>query len=97
MEQLLVELGTGYVDFYEYGIDESIMSKSGLQENKFDDQTIVPNYFEPFEKINSKLSWALKSNSPTVTPIVKESGDQDRRSGSGKSIHKDSAYEKYPQ
>ena len=80
LEQLLVELGAEYVDFYEYGIDESVMSKSGLQENKFDDQIIVPNYFEPFEKRNIKLRWALKSNSSTVTPIFKGDGDQDRPS-----------------
>ena len=80
MEQLLVELGAEYVYFYEYGIDESIMFKSGLEENKFDDQIIVPNYFEPFEKRNIKLSWALKSNSSTVIPIFKGDGDQDRPS-----------------
>ena len=54
------------------------MSKSGLHKNNFNDQIVVPNYFEPFVKKNINLKWAIKSNNPVMTPMFKGDCDQDR-------------------
>ena len=65
-------------DFYEYAIGDSIMSKSGLHKNHFNDQIIVPNYFEPFVRKNINLKWAIKSSNSVMTPMFKGDCDQDR-------------------
>jgi len=78
LEQLLIENGAEYADFYEYAIDDSIMAKSGLHKNNFNDQIVIPNYFEPFVKKNINLKWAIKSNNSTMIPIFKGDCDQDR-------------------
>ena len=78
LEKLLIEIDAEYVDFYEYGIDDLIMSKSGLYRNNFNNQITIPNYFEPFVKKNINLRWAIKSNSSTAIPMFKGDCDQDR-------------------
>ena len=69
-----------YIDFYEYGIDNLIMKKSGLYKNTFDKKIVIPNYFEPFIKKNINLTWALKSDAPISTLLFKGDCDQDRPS-----------------
>lgn len=62
-----------YVDFYEYGIDDSIMSEAGFA--KVSDENIIPNYFEPFVRKNIDL-WF---HSPyTNYTVFKADADQDR-------------------
>ena len=78
LQQLLIKISAEYVDFYEYAIDDSVMSRSGLRKNDFDDKIVVPNYFEPFVKKNINLRWAIKSNNSTISPIFKGDCDQDR-------------------
>lgn len=78
LEKLLTEIDAEYVDFYEYGIDDLVMSKSELNRNNFNNEIIIPNYFEPFVKKNINLRWAIKSNSSTMIPMFKGDCDQDR-------------------
>ena len=78
LQQLLVKIGAEYVDFYEYAIDDLVMSKSGLHKNNFNDQIVVPNYFEPFVKQNINLRWAIKTSNSIMTPMFKGDCDQDR-------------------
>ena len=80
LEKLLVETKAEYIDFYEYGIKNSIMLKSGFVKNMFDNKIIIPNYFEPFVKRNIKLGWAIKTNNLKMTPMFKGDCDQDRPS-----------------
>jgi len=80
LEKLLVETKAEYIDFYEYGIKNSIMLKSGFNKNIFDNKIIIPNYFEPFVKRNIKLGWAIKTNNSIMTPMFKGDCDQDRPS-----------------
>ena len=54
------------------------MSKSGLHKNNFNDQIVVPNYFEPFVKQNINLRWAIKTSNSIMTPMFKGDCDQDR-------------------
>ena len=56
------------------------MLKSGLVKNSFKNETIIPNYFEPFVKKNINLGWAIKTNKVKITPMFKGDCDQDRPS-----------------
>tara|TARA_Y100000590_G_scaffold467640_1_gene647222 strand:+ start:94 stop:1116 length:1023 start_codon:yes stop_codon:yes gene_type:complete len=80
LRKLITSINAEYVDFYEHGINNSIMSKTGLLKNKFDNTTVVPNHFEPFEKKNINLGWALRSTNSFKTRIFKGDCDQDRPS-----------------
>jgi len=80
LQKLIVKINAEYVDFYEYGIKNSIMLKSGLTKNNFNNNIIIPNYFEPFVKRNINLGWAIKSNNTKVTHMFKGDCDQDRPS-----------------
>lgn len=80
LQKLLLETKAEYVDFYEYGIKNSIMLKSGLVKNSFKNDIIIPNYFEPFVKKNINLGWAIKTKNSKITPMFKGDCDQDRPS-----------------
>ncbi len=80
LQKLLLETKAEYVDFYEYGINNSIMLKSGFTKNSFKNEIIIPNYFEPFIKKNINLGWAVKTNKLKTTPMFKGDCDQDRPS-----------------
>jgi hypothetical protein len=80
LQKLIVQIKAEYVDFYEQGIKNSIMLKSGLTKNRFNSKIIIPNYFEPFLKRNINLGWAIKTNNTKVSPMFKGDCDQDRPS-----------------
>ena len=80
LQRLIVEINAEYVDFYEYGIKESIMLRSGLTKNNFKNNITIPNYFEPFVKKNINLGWAIKSKNTKVIHMFKGDCDQDRPS-----------------
>jgi|ETNmetMinimDraft_20_1059909.scaffolds.fasta_scaffold68833_2 hypothetical protein len=66
-----------YIDFYNFGISKKILKKGGFKINKFSNNIIVPNYYEPFVKKNIKIKcvWWPKTSK---LPIFKGDGDQDR-------------------
>lgn len=78
--QFILERETAeYVDFLNFGLDVSIFSKMGFEEvDPFQDDIIVPNYFEPFEKRNVPIYFSVITENPYV--IFKADGDQDRPS-----------------
>jgi hypothetical protein len=79
IQQCLKKEHGEYVDFVNYGIDECVFSKIGF--NKLDvssEDTIIPNYFEPFLQKNINIGLAYKSDFPYVA--FKADGDQDRPS-----------------
>ena len=80
LQKLLSKTKAEYIDFYEYGMKNSIMLKSGLNKNNFSNDIIIPNYFEPFVKKNINLSWAIKSKLNRFVPMFKGDCDQDRPS-----------------
>ena len=63
-----------YVDCYNYGIEKEVFLKMGFSEVKED--CIIPNYFEPFEKKNVDIHYAVFGKHDVV--IFKGDGDQDR-------------------
>ncbi len=63
-----------YIDFFEYGIEDSILYEAGFR-NRDDDDNIIPNYFEPFVKKNIDIWCHYKLDGTT---FFKADGDQDR-------------------
>jgi len=64
-----------YIDFYELGIDESLIAKAGFAERTENDVNIIPNYFEPYECRNVEIFVQCIDDD---TLCFKADGDQDR-------------------
>lgn len=77
IEQILQEGKYEYADFLNYGVDGEVFREMGFNELDFDnDELILPNYFEPFEKRNVKMALAYEAKFPYVA--FKGDADQDR-------------------
>lgn len=63
-----------YVDCYNHGIEDEVFTDVGFI--KKSGSTIVPNYFEPFEKRNVDIHYATNGRGNIV--IFKADADQDR-------------------
>lgn len=74
IDSLLFETNSEYVDFYEIGLSNDIMSNSGWNLVK-DSNNIIPNYFTPFVQENIEINYY--TSEPNI-PIFKGDGDQDR-------------------
>lgn len=68
--------GYEYIDFYLYGIDDSILADAGFILKRDENINVIPNYFEPFKQENVKLNFYTTSLENTV--LFKGDGDQDR-------------------
>ena len=78
IQRLLKENNAEYLDFMNYGLDEACFTRMGFQHLDLNqEEIIVPNYFEPFEKKNVKLEIAYKSKSDNYVAFKGDS-DQDR-------------------
>jgi hypothetical protein len=77
--KLIKETKHEYVDFYNLGIDKNILKKAGFILNKFNDELVIPNYYEPFVKKNIKICCIYW---PKISKLLvfKGDGDQDRPS-----------------
>jgi len=81
LNYLLDYYSAEYIDIYSFGIDDSIIRKTGLINKFFYKSLIVPNYFEPFVKENIKINYAFKTNyDNNKIRLFKGDGDQDRPS-----------------
>ena len=69
-------LGAEYADVHNWGIDASRFESAGFSLVDPAGPDIVPNHFEPFERRNAPIRFALKSSKPAV--LFKGDGDQDR-------------------
>ncbi len=70
-----------FVDFYVFGVPEKYLEMSGfikMSERLVEKGTVIPNYFEPFEKKNIKISWAYRFSEHYSPIIFKGDCDQDR-------------------
>lgn len=75
MQKILIEENAEYIDCWNYGIDKNIFSTLGFEE--VSGNTIVPDYFAPFERKNIRIEIdSLEQDLPIV--IFKGDGDQDR-------------------
>ncbi len=75
-DQILQKENAEYIDFINYGINEDVFYKIGLQK-RTTDNIIIPNYFEPFVQSNINIKFAYKSQDEPYT-IFKGDADQDR-------------------
>jgi hypothetical protein len=65
-----------YADILNWGIDPALFNAAGFTCIDPAGPDVVPNHFEPFERRNATVRFALKSNRPAV--LFKGDGDQDR-------------------
>lgn len=76
LDAIIEERQYEYIDFYEYGIDDSIMKRSGMKLLDEEDPNIIPQYFEPFVPQNIEI--AVGSKIPPGFCIFIANSDQDR-------------------
>ena len=74
IDRLLQEYNAEYVDMYEVGLSEEMMSSAGWLRVK-DSGNIIPNYFSPYEKCNVDIHYC--SSDPGAV-LFRGDGDQDR-------------------
>lgn len=76
IQNLLSREDFEYVDFLNYGIPANIFKEMGFQELDFDhDKIVLPNYYEPFERRNVKMTIVHKG---TYEDYVAFKGDSDQ-------------------
>jgi len=75
---LMAEFEAEYCDMYNIGIGESILASAGFSKLNANSAIIIPNYFEPFEKRNVEIRYAIKSLGQGHYMLFKGDGDQDR-------------------
>jgi len=68
--------GAEYADILNWGIDSALFEAAGFSSIDPVGPDIVPNHFEPFERRNAPVRFALKADGPAV--LFKGDGDQDR-------------------
>ena len=76
-EDLFTETNYEYADFYCYGVDETILVNAGMIERVENDNNIIPNYFEPFERKNVEIYCDCKKVDEGIH-VYKSDSDQDR-------------------
>lgn len=76
IKKLLNHHGAEYIDCYNYGVSEQEFNTMGFL--TVESPTIVPNYFEPYEKRNVDIYFAYTFDKDIC--IFKGDGDQDRPS-----------------
>ena len=75
---LLDKENSEYIDFMQYGIKNSYFFDAGFKLLNYNQNDMVPNYFEPFVKKNINLLFAYKTPQNKKIRIFKGDGDQDR-------------------
>ena len=78
LQGLLDVYNAEYIDFYNIGIEEKNLFLGGFIKRDLNNQVIIPNYFEPFEKKNIEIKYAFKCDERDKYYICKGDGDQDR-------------------
>jgi hypothetical protein len=76
IDRLLEEFHAEYADVYNAGIPEEIFAQAGFSRVDPSGPDIVPDHFEPFERRNVRLWYAMKGAEAPV--LFKGDGDQDR-------------------
>lgn len=79
LQDLMEKRKYEYIDFVVVGISSEILESAGFVNRKNTPETIIPNYFEPFQKENIDLDYAFKTINPEVKALFyKADADQDR-------------------
>ena len=75
IQELMDEKGYEYIDIYEYGMREDSLTDAGFMLLDEKDQTVIPNYFEPFVQENVDIYFHTPNDK---FYMFKGDGDQDR-------------------
>jgi hypothetical protein len=75
VQSLLDELDAEYADVYTSGMPVDALAQAGFWKVDPEGPEIVPDHFEPFERRNVRLWYAMKG---ARTLLFKGDGDQDR-------------------
>jgi hypothetical protein len=75
-QSLLLEQGAEYADVYNTGIDAAAFECAGFRRIDPEGADIVPDHFEPFERRNVRLWFAMKAAADAR--LFKGDADQDR-------------------
>lgn len=79
LKNLMMEKKYEYIDFIIVGKNSEELKKVGFINRNSNPETIIPNYFEPFEKKNVNLDYAFKTVNEDVEALFfKADADQDR-------------------
>ena len=79
INEQLKKIGAEYVDIVNYGISPDKFREMGFEELDLDqEEVIVPNFFEPFERKNVVIRYAINPEQDYV--IFRADADQDRPS-----------------
>jgi hypothetical protein len=79
LHDILVEEGHEYIDIMQFGLPVVDFLKSGFVSVKDNKNLVIPDYFEPFMKINIDIVFAIKSNNfDNNILLFKGDSDQDR-------------------
>ena len=76
IDRLLEEFHAEYADVYNAGIPAEIFAQAGFSRVDPNGPDVVPDHFEPFERRNVRLWYAIKGAKAPV--LFKGDGDQDR-------------------
>lgn len=76
LEELMCHYNCEYIDFYEYGLSDSVLQRLGMKELDENDNNIIPNYFEPFEQNNVEIHFFTSQTDQFR--MFKADGDQER-------------------
>ena len=78
LEDLMQQHDAEYVDFLNSGIPQGLLAQAGFAELDFDGPLIIPNRFEPLERKNHRVFFAIKTSDTSEPLIFRADGDQDR-------------------
>jgi len=78
LQEILATENAEYLDIYQHGIDDNILTAAGFLNRRQQPSLIVPNYFEPFVAANIELDFAYKQCDPSLDGIRIFRGDADQ-------------------
>lgn len=78
MQQKLKDEKAEYIDCLNHGISSKYFEKIGFIQAFKDSNTIIPEYFDPFEQKYVPMEYAYIKDDDTPLVIFKGDGDQDR-------------------
>ena len=78
LTRLTEEKNYEYIDLVEVGSDDQVLHEANFIDKDEIDGLIVPNYFEPFEKRNIYLDYAMRTICDDKAIFFKADSDQDR-------------------
>ena len=78
VQDLIEESGSEYADVWNAGFAASTFEQAGFSLVDPAGEVVIPNYFEPFQRKNGHIAFALRAGSAAPLVVFRADGDQDR-------------------